>query len=81
MDLAALGFVACKDNVVLLGPPGVGKTHLAIALAIRACQQGKSVYFTTLDQMVRSLAAADRAGKLARKLKTYSTKSQVLVID
>jgi DNA replication protein DnaC len=81
MDLAALSFVQRKENVLLLGPPGVGKTHLSIAVAIRACQQGSSVYFTTLDQMIRNLSAADRAGKLAQKLRTYTTKSQVLVVD
>jgi DNA replication protein DnaC len=81
MDLAALSFVARKENILLLGPPGVGKTHLSVALAVRACQQGASVYFTTLDQMIRNLSAADRAGKLAQKLKTYTTKSQLLVVD
>ena len=81
MDLAALSFVARKENVLLLGPPGVGKTHLAVALAIRALQQGTSVYFTTLDHMIRSLSAADSAGKLAQKLRTFTTKSQLLVID
>jgi DNA replication protein DnaC len=81
MDLAALSFIARKENVLLLGPPGVGKTHLAVALAVRACQQGRSVYFTTLDQMIRNLAAADRAGKLAQKVRTYTTKSQVLIVD
>ena len=81
MDLAALGWAARKENILLLGPPGVGKTHLAIALAVRACQSGRSVYFTTLDQMIRNLAAADRAGKLPQKVRTYSTKSQVLIVD
>jgi DNA replication protein DnaC len=81
MDLAALGWTTRKENILLLGPPGVGKTHLAIALAVRSCQAGRSVYFTTLDQMIRNLAAADRAGKLAQKVRSYTTKSQVLIVD
>lgn len=81
MDLASLTFLQRKENVLLLGPPGVGKTHLAIALAVRACQHGASVYFTTLDGMIRALAAADAVGKLSQKLKSFTTKSQLLVID
>lgn len=81
LDLASLTFLAHKENVLLLGPPGVGKTHLAVALAISACQNGYSMYFTTLDGMIRALAAADRAGKLDAKLRTYTTKSQLLVLD
>lgn len=81
LDLASLAFLARKENILLLGPPGVGKTHLAVALAVCACQNGSSVYFTTLDEMIRSLTAADRAGKLDQKLRSYTTKSQILVLD
>lgn len=81
MDLASLAFLSRKENVLLLGPPGVGKTHLAVALAVCACQNGYSVYFTTLDAMIRALAVADRGGKLDAKLRTYTTKSQLLVLD
>jgi DNA replication protein DnaC len=81
LDLASLAFLARKENVLLLGPPGVGKSHLAVALAVCACQNGTSVYFTTLDAMIRALAAADEAGKLTQKLRTYTTKSQLLVVD
>ena len=81
LDLASLAFLAHKENVLLLGPPGVGKTHLAVALAVCACQNGSSVYFTTLDAMIRALSLADRVGRLEQKLRTYTTKSQLLVLD
>ena len=57
-DLATLEFVRAKSNVALLGPPGVGKTMIAVALAVAACQAGFSIYFTTLDDLVRRLRAA-----------------------
>lgn len=79
-DLATLAFVETKTNVALLGPPGVGKTHLAIALAVTACRAGFTVYFTTLDDMVRQLKAADTIGRLTNKLKTY-LRPTVLVVD
>ncbi|MGP3965734.1 ATP-binding protein [Nonomuraea sp. 3N208] len=63
-----------------LGPPGVGKTMLAIGLAVAACRAGYTVYFTTLDDMVRQLKAADAIGRLAAKMKTY-TRPDVLVLD
>lgn len=47
-DLASLSFIDTKNNVALLGPPGVGKTHLAVALAVSACRAGHSIYFTSL---------------------------------
>ena len=79
-DLATLAFVQAKANVALLGPPGVGKTHIAVALAVAACRAGFTVYFTTLDDLVRQLKAADGIGRLTRKLRTYLRPS-VLVID
>ncbi|AVT39614.1 IS21-like element helper ATPase IstB [Plantactinospora sp. BB1] len=79
-DLATLAFVQAKANLALLGPPGVGKTHIAVALAVAACRAGFTVYFTSLDDMVRHLTAADTIGRLARKLHTY-LRPNVLVID
>ena len=61
-------------------PPGVGKTMLAVGLAIAACQAGFSIYFTTLDDMVRQLTEAESTGRFAKKLQTY-LKPSVLVLD
>lgn len=79
-DLASLSFVEAKANAALLGPPGVGKTHIAVALAVAACRAGYSIYFTSLDDMVRQLKAAEAAGRLTSKLTTYLRPS-VLVVD
>ncbi|MEU0120058.1 IS21-like element helper ATPase IstB [Streptomyces bobili] len=79
-DLATLSFVADKANVALLGPPGVGKTHIAVALAVAACRAGYSIYFTSLDDMVRHLKAAEDQGRLMSKLTSYLRPS-VLVVD
>uniref|UniRef100_UPI003EBE7D4C ATP-binding protein n=1 Tax=Streptomyces sp. 1222.5 TaxID=1881026 RepID=UPI003EBE7D4C len=79
-DLATLSFVEAKANAALLGPPGVGKTHIAVALAVAACRAGYSIYFTSLDDMVRNLTAAEAGGRLTSKLGTY-LRPGVLVVD
>src|SRR6266536_3331398 len=64
LHLGQLDFLTAKDNVVLLGPPGTGKTHLAIALAIRACLAGQRVAFATATEWVARLGDAQRQGRL-----------------
>jgi DNA replication protein DnaC len=66
--LGTLDFVTARDNVVFLGPPGTGKTHLAIGLAIRACQAGHRVAFATAAEWVARLAEAHHAGRLQGEL-------------
>jgi DNA replication protein DnaC len=66
--LGSLDFVTAKENVVFLGPPGTGKTHLAIGLAIRACQAGHRVLFATAAEWVARLADTHHAGRLQAEL-------------
>ena len=78
--LGTLDFVVAKDNVLLLGPPGTGKTHLATGLAIRACQAGHRVLFATAAEWVTKLAEAHNAGRLQDELKRLG-RYPLLVID
>jgi DNA replication protein DnaC len=79
-SLHELGFVERKENVIFLGPPGVGKTHLALSLAIAAAQHGRRVYYGTLSDLITSLEEAQAAGHLGQRLKTL-THPAVLVVD
>jgi DNA replication protein DnaC len=78
--LGQLDFLHGRENVVLLGPPGTGKTHLAIALSIRACLAGQRVIFRTATEWVALLSDAQRQGRLddeLRRLERY----RLLVCD
>jgi DNA replication protein DnaC len=67
--LGQLDFLHAKENVVLLGPPGTGKTHLAIAISIRACLAGHRVAFATATEWVARLAEHKRQGSLETELR------------
>ena len=78
--LGTLDFVAAKQNVVFLGPPGTGKTHLAIGLGIRACHAGHRVAFATASQWVDRLAEAHHQGVLQDELRRLG-RYPLLVVD
>jgi DNA replication protein DnaC len=80
LHLGQLDFLAGKENVVLLGPPGTGKTHLAIALGIRACLAGHRVAFRTATECVAALADAQRQGRLDHELDKLQ-RIPLLVVD
>jgi DNA replication protein DnaC len=79
-ELATLSFLATSTNVVLLGPPGVGKTHLVSALAVKAVQAGHSALFTSLSRLVDDLAAVPHPSLWRQRLRRY-IHPEVLVID
>ena len=79
-SLHELGFLERKENVIFLGPPGVGKTHLAISLAIAAAQSGRRVYYGALADLITSLEEAKAAGRFGHRLKTLTYPS-LLVVD
>ena len=79
-SLPELGFLERRENVVFLGPPGVGKTHLAISLAVAAAESGRRIYFGTLSDLIDSLEEAHAAGRLKQRLKTLMHPA-LLVVD
>ena len=80
LHLGQLDFLHGRENVVLLGPPGTGKTHLAIALGIRACLAGQRVVFKTATEWVALLADAQRHGRLDAELDRLQ-RIPLLIVD
>lgn len=80
LALADLDFIERRQCVHFLGPPGTGKSHLAIALGFEAVKAGKSVFFATLAELVDSMRKAEREGKLRERVKFLSRYS-LLIVD
>jgi DNA replication protein DnaC len=78
--LATGTFIAKAENVVLLGPPGIGKTHLAIGLGVKAAQAGYSILFDTASNWIARLGAAHHAGQLEAELKKIR-RYRLIIID
>jgi DNA replication protein DnaC len=79
-ELASLDFMKTAKNILFVGPPGVGKTHLAIALGIKATQARKSVFFFTAEQLTQVLAGAEVSGRLNKTLEDL-TRVDLLIVD
>ena len=78
-DLAPCHFIEHGENVIFLGPPGVGKTHLAIALGIKAIHAGYPVLFSSAQALLANLGRAYQDGRLEEKLKAYQVPKLVII--
>jgi DNA replication protein DnaC len=80
MMLASCHFIEHGDNVIVLGPPGVGKSHLAVSLGLKAIEAGYRVLFTAAAHLIATLSKAHSEGRLEEKLKFFTT-PRLLIID
>ena len=79
-DLASMRFLQEVQNVIFLGPPGVGKTHLSVALGLEAIKKGFTVTFVTLQDLLSALNRASQENRLEEKLKFY-LRPKLLILD
>ncbi len=79
LTLAQLGFIERSEVIHFLGPPGTGKSHLAMALGVEAVKAGKSIYFSTLADLLASLARAEREGRLQERIRFFRRPSLLVV--
>ena len=79
-DLSTLRFVEHQENLIFLGPPGVGKTHLAVALGLEAIKRRYTVYFITAHDLVQTLQSAHLTNTIKQKIKMF-IKPDLLIID
>ena len=79
MNLFDLSFLERKENIIFLGPPGVGKTHLSTALAVKACQSSCSIHFTTMADLIYKLKIDRETGKIGKSRRPYVWAGLVVV--
>ncbi|TDM05133.1 IS21-like element helper ATPase IstB [Macrococcus lamae] len=80
LELQHLGFMEFQENIIFIGNPGVGKTHLAISVGVCACHQGKRTLFITCHELLLRLSSANKKGTLERVLQRYA-RYELLIID